>query len=173
MHGNNVIISFIRPFFRLDAPLNKFLELWHIVIIDKYSTILIVEPMALEIRDVGMKSNQNLISTLGTQIIDVEFARVFRLQEAWHFWHWVSEHGLPTFGGEAHRDAFIGDVCQIKVETVFLVSSLILAYLLSRSSSAGNNQANNSGETENAEEFKKLQETNICIIINSFKRLLL
>ena len=77
MHGNNIIISFIGPLFRFNAPLDKFLELWHIVIINKYSTILIVEPMALESRDVGMKSNQNLVSTLGTQIVDVEFAGVF------------------------------------------------------------------------------------------------
>jgi len=79
MHGYNIIISFIRPFLRFNTPLDKFLELWHIVIINKYSTILIVEPMALESRDVGMKSNQNLVSTLGAQIVDVEFAGVFCL----------------------------------------------------------------------------------------------
>ena len=153
MHGNNIIISFISPLFRFNTPLDKFLELWHIVIINKYSTILIVEPMALESRDVGMKSNQNLVSTLGTQIVDVEFAGVFCLQEARHFRHRISEHGLSSFGREAHCDAFIGDVREIQVESVFLVSSLVLAYLLSSSSSAGNNQADNSSETENSEEL--------------------
>jgi len=150
MHRNNIIISFIGPFFRFHAPLNKFVELWHIVIINKYSTILIVEPMALENHDVCMKSNQNLVSTLCTQVVDIEFAGVFRLQEAGHFCHRVSEHGLSSFGREAHRNAFIGDIRQIKVEAVFLVSSLVLAYLLSSGSSAGNNQADNSGETENS-----------------------
>ena len=52
MNGDDKIISPVGPFFRLDAPLDQFLELWHIVIVDKYSTILIVEPMALETRDV-------------------------------------------------------------------------------------------------------------------------
>ena len=153
MHGNNIIISFIGPLFRFNAPLDKFLELWHIVIINKYSTILIVEPMALESCDVGMKSNQNLVSTLGTQIVDVEFAGVFCLQEARHFRHRISEHGLSSFGRKAHCDAFIGNVRQIQVESVFLVSSLVLAYLLSSSSSAGNNQADNSSETENSQEL--------------------
>ena len=52
MNGDDKVVSPVGPFFRLDAPLDQFLELWHIVIVDKYSTILIVEPMALETRDV-------------------------------------------------------------------------------------------------------------------------
>ena len=151
MHSNNIIISFISPLLCFHTPLNKFLELGHIVIVDKYSTILIIEPMALEIHDVWKTNTQYilhrvqlellllyLIASLGTQIVDVELSSVFCLQETGYLGHWVSEHSLATFRRKTHRDALFSDVSQIQVKTVFLVSSFVLANLLSSRACAGN-----------------------------------